>query len=103
MPYELKEIKDATGYKKWKVCKQDDMDKCFSKQPLTKTRAKAQMRALYASENNKNKNRSPKRTSKGKLIIILIKKHNLDEEEVKREVEKLDEEEAQLVINKINY
>lgn len=97
MPYELKEIKGATGYKKWKVCKQDNMDKCFSKQPLTKTRAKAQMKALYASENNRTLNR----TAKGKLIIILVKKHNLDKKEVEKEVNKLDEEEAQLVIDKL--
>lgn len=53
MPYVLKEIKGATGYKRWKVCKEDNKKECFSKEPLTKTRAKAQMKALYANENKK--------------------------------------------------
>jgi len=82
MPYELKEIKGAIGYKRWKVCKKGEMNRCFSKEPLTKTRAQAQMKALYASENN--------RTNRGKLMIILVKKYNFNKEEVNEEVKKLD-------------
>lgn len=89
MPYELKEIKGATGYKRWKVCKKDDMNKCFSNEPLTKTRAKSQMKALYASE----RRNSPR----GRIIVVLVKGHGMDEEKVKKEVAKLSDEEARLV------
>jgi len=92
MPYFIKEIIGATGYKRWKVCKKGNMNKCFSKEPLTKTRAQAQMKALYASENN----------PRGKLIVILIKKHNFPEEEVKNEVGKLSNKEAKTVLENLN-
>lgn len=44
MPYKLK--KSEKGYK---VCKKDG-DKCFSKKPLSKGKAKKQMKAIYANE-----------------------------------------------------
>jgi len=46
MPYELK----SAGKGKSKVCKKGGK-KCFSKKPLPKAKAKAQMRAIYRSEN----------------------------------------------------
>lgn len=45
--YEVKKVKD--GYK---VCR-PDTDKCFSKKPLSRDKAKAQLRAIYANENKK--------------------------------------------------
>ena len=44
MPYKIK--KSGKGYK---VCKKTG-SKCFSKKPLSKEKAKAQMRAIYANE-----------------------------------------------------
>ena len=88
MPYELKEIKEAKGYKRWKVCKKDDMERCFSKAPLTKTRAKSQMRAIYANENN----------PRGKLIVILTKEHKYPKEEVKNEVSKLNNQDVRKIL-----
>lgn len=48
MPYKIR--KKGSGYK---VCKKDD-NKCFSKKPLSKERAKNQMKAIYASELKEN-------------------------------------------------
>ena len=93
MPYELVEIKGISGYKKWKVCKKGDIKKCFSKEPLTKTRAQAQMKALYASENN--------RTNRGKLIAILVKEYNFDEEEVTKKVNKLDPKVTRKILKEV--
>jgi hypothetical protein len=45
MPYKLKKF--GSGYK---VCKKYGKQKCFSKKPLSKERAKAQMRAIIANE-----------------------------------------------------
>ena len=44
MPYEIRKVKG--GYR---VCKRDG-SKCFSNTPLSHDRAKAQLKALYASE-----------------------------------------------------
>lgn len=49
MPYKIS--KTGNGYK---VCKKSG-GKCFSKKPLSKGRAKAQMRAIYANESTKNR------------------------------------------------
>jgi hypothetical protein len=45
MPYTVKPVDD--GYK---VCKRDEPDKCFSKKPLPKKRAEAQLKAIAMSE-----------------------------------------------------
>jgi|688.fasta_scaffold105212_6 hypothetical protein len=45
MPYKLKKF--GSGYK---VCKKYGKQKCFSKKPLPKEKAKAQMRAIIANE-----------------------------------------------------
>lgn len=45
MPYKIK--KAGSGYK---VCKKQGKQKCFSKKPLSKQRATAQMRAIMANE-----------------------------------------------------
>jgi hypothetical protein len=42
MPYKLIQIKQG-----FKICKKDDEKKCFSKAPLTKSKAIKQMKALY--------------------------------------------------------
>lgn len=47
MPYEIKKINNG-----FKVCKKDDLNKCFSKKLLTKKNALAQMRAIIMSERN---------------------------------------------------
>jgi hypothetical protein len=49
MPYEIR--KSGSGYK---VCKKDG-EKCFSKNPISKEKAKAQMAALYANESIEQK------------------------------------------------
>ena len=46
MPYKLKKV--GSGYK---VCKKLGKQKCFSKKPLPKSRALAQMRAMIVNEN----------------------------------------------------
>jgi len=47
MPYKISKVKG--GYK---VCKRYGKKKCFSKKPLSKARAKAQLRAIgYYSHN----------------------------------------------------
>jgi hypothetical protein len=46
MPYFIKKINNK-GYK---VCKVDDIKKCFSKKPLTKTQAKKQLIAICINE-----------------------------------------------------
>jgi hypothetical protein len=48
MPYKV--YKKGSGYK---ACKKDG-NKCFSKKPLTKEKAEAQQKALYASEVKEN-------------------------------------------------
>jgi hypothetical protein len=48
MPYKLRKAPGKTLY--W-VC--DDTGKHYSKDPIPKTRAEAQMKALYASENKR--------------------------------------------------
>ena len=48
MPYKV--YKKGSGYK---ACKKDG-GKCFSKKPLSKEKAEAQKKALYASEVNEN-------------------------------------------------
>ena len=45
MPYTIKKVKD--GYK---VCKKFGKSKCFSKKPLSKKKATAQMRAIGMHE-----------------------------------------------------
>lgn len=50
MPYKLKKYK--TGFK---VCKADDMKRCFSKKPLPKLRAIKQMKAIGISESKMGK------------------------------------------------
>lgn len=50
MPYLIKKINNG-----FKVCKQNDQNKCFSKKPMTKEMAKKQMRAIIMSEFNHNK------------------------------------------------
>ena len=39
---------------KYKVCKTDDTSECFSKKPMSKSKAEDQMKAIYASENPKS-------------------------------------------------
>ena len=48
MPYEIKPVSDG-----FKVCKQSDMKECYSKRGLPYKRARAQMRAIYASESGR--------------------------------------------------
>lgn len=50
MPYEIKKVNNG-----FKVCKQNNLNKCFSKKPMTKEMAKRQMRAIIMSEINQNK------------------------------------------------
>lgn len=45
MPYTINKYK--TGFR---VCKKDDVNKCFSKKPLTKTKATKQMKAIIINE-----------------------------------------------------
>lgn len=49
MPYKIKKVK--SGYK---VCKKNKPSKCFSKNPLTKDKAKKQMGAIIANESNES-------------------------------------------------
>lgn len=67
MPYILRKIKD--GYK---VCKKDEPTKCFSKKPLTKEKAKRQMRAIYANENSEL-------DGSGTHKENILKQYNLDD------------------------
>lgn len=46
MPYTLKKFNDD----KYKVCKTDDLNKCFSKKTITKDKATKQMQAIIISE-----------------------------------------------------
>lgn len=48
MPYIIKKVKN--GYK---LCKKNDPTKCFSKNPITKTKAKAQLKAIGMNEHLK--------------------------------------------------
>jgi hypothetical protein len=50
MPYIIKRV--GNGYK---VCKEDDPQKCFSKKPLTKEVAKKQRIAIVISEKRSHK------------------------------------------------
>jgi hypothetical protein len=50
MPYKILAMKH--GYK---VCKKDDKEKCFSKQPLSHDKATKQMKALYIHMNKEKK------------------------------------------------
>lgn len=45
MPYEIKKVKDG-----FKVCKKTNPSKCFSKKPLTKSKATKQMKAIIINE-----------------------------------------------------
>ena len=58
MPYSI--IKINNGFK---VCKNDNKNKCFSKKPLTKDMATKQMKAIIINEN--------KQELKGSNIIKL--------------------------------
>jgi len=46
MPYQLKKTQGG-----FKVCKKTKPTKCFSKKPLTKSKAIRQMKAIIISEN----------------------------------------------------
>jgi len=93
MPYELIEYPNLPGqrYKRWKVCKKGDKNKCFSKEPLTKTRAKKQMRAIYSSESN----------PRGKLKELLLENYNFDSEEINKELKNKDMKEIKNIITEI--
>lgn len=47
MPYIIKKVRGKTGYK---VCKKANTNVCFSKKPLTLTKAKKQIVAIILSE-----------------------------------------------------
>ena len=49
MPYQISKVKGG-----FKVCKKSNPKKCFSKKPLTKTKAQKQKIAMIISENKKN-------------------------------------------------
>ena len=51
MPYTLKKFDDN----KYKVCKTDDLNKCFSNKTMTKKEATKQMQAIIISENKQRK------------------------------------------------
>ena len=50
MPYIIKKVKNG-----FKVCKKTDVDKCFSKKPLTEEMAYKQRIAIIISEKNRGK------------------------------------------------
>lgn len=50
MPYIIKKVKNG-----FKVCKEDDKSECFSKKPLTATKAKKQKTAIILSELSRKK------------------------------------------------
>lgn len=72
MPYTINKYK--TGFR---VCKKDDVNKCFSKKPLTKTRAIKQMKAIIINEaSGKPKNQKLYDEVK-KEVYSKNKKHSL--------------------------
>lgn len=54
MPYVIL-AKTQEGKKGYKVCKADNHEKCFSKQPLTKEKATKQRAAIVISEIQRSK------------------------------------------------
>lgn len=48
MPYTVKKVDDG-----FKVCKKDDLKKCFSKRPMSKRKAEKQKLAIVINESFK--------------------------------------------------